>query len=70
MDQHCTYRIKVRGHIEEADLNASSPVQVTVLGTEGGSMQLSAHADQSGLLGLIRHLHVLGLAIQSVNREQ
>jgi hypothetical protein len=62
-----TYHIEVRGRMDEPDLNATSPIQMTVTGTDGDSMRLTVHTDQSGLIGLIRHLHGLGLAPLSLS---
>jgi hypothetical protein len=67
MDELRTYFIEVRGRMDEMDLNATSPIQMVVEGTDGDSMRLTVHTDQSGLIGLIRHLHGLGLALLSLN---
>ena len=69
------YQIELRGCVEVADLNAMSPLQITVLDipTESENAypatQLTVHADQAALIGLLRHLHARGFVILSVNRE-
>jgi hypothetical protein len=63
------YQIEARGQVDEKDLNAMSPVQITVVRANATSMQLTAQTDQSGLIGLIRHLHERGLALLAVNRK-
>jgi hypothetical protein len=74
MDKLCTYRIEVRGQVNEEDLNAMSPLHMTVvrLGVLGegphGSTIFTIHADQSGLIGLLRHLHARGFVFLSVGR--
>jgi hypothetical protein len=64
-----TYLIRLRGPVEEEDLNAASPLRFTV--TESGPevSLLTVCADQSGMVGLIRHLHGLGLVLLSVVRS-
>ena len=57
------YRITLRGPIDEAFVEAYCPPE-TVLACEGGAATLSnIHADQSAIVGLVRHLHNLGCTI-------
>jgi hypothetical protein len=67
MDEFCTYQIEVQGRMDERDLNAMSPVQMTVVQTDETSMRFTVRTDQSGLIGLIRHLHEHRLAMLSLN---
>jgi hypothetical protein len=69
MDQLCTYQIEVRGRMDEQDLNATSPIQMTGVQVHGASMRFTVLTDQSGLIGLIRHLHRRGLALLSLTCE-
>ena len=75
MHEAFIYRIKVRGQVNERDLNAMSPMQVTTIQADADEEHLCAatlfmiHADQSGLIGLLRHLHGRGLSLLSVSRE-
>jgi len=69
MDDLCTYQIEVRDQVTEQDLNAMSPLHMTVVRAEPASMLFSIAADQSGLIGLLRHLHGRGLVLLSVRRE-
>jgi hypothetical protein len=68
-----TYEIDVRGQVDEAAFNASSPLRVRVIKVEADSefpldrTRLSVCCDQSGLIGLLRHLHGRGLVLLSVN---
>ena len=67
----CTYHIQVQGQVDECTCNATSPLQVSVVQTTGTDTTLfAARTDQSGLIGLIRHLHGHGFAILSVCRER
>ena len=70
MHEFSTYQIEVRGQMDEADLNAMSPVQMRVVREDSASMRITVRTDQSGLIGLIRHLHGLGLALLSLNIER
>ncbi len=85
MKDICIYLIWLRGQVDEDEINAMSPSQMlvernesratlpttlpTTLLTTVPTTVLSARTDQSGLIGLIRHLHGLGFVILSMNRE-
>ena len=57
------YRITLRGQIDEEFVEAYCPPE-TVLACEGEAAILSnIHADQSAVVGLVRHLHNLGCII-------
>ncbi len=66
----CTYYIKVRGQVDEHDLNAGSPLQMTVVQMDTAATLFTIYADQSGLIGLMRYLHGRGFVLLSVNRER
>lgn len=70
MDELCTYRIEVRGQADESDLTAMSPLQMTVVRVDTTATLFTVCTDQSGLVGLIRHLHGRGLVLLSVLRER
>lgn len=70
MDDICTYQIEVRNGFDEKAFNASSPLQMTVVRVDPAVTLLAAHADQSGLIGLLRHLHQQGYVLLSLYREQ
>ncbi|MBN2502262.1 MAG: hypothetical protein JXB38_15875 [Anaerolineales bacterium] len=75
MRESSTYQISIHGRVDANDLNAMSPLQMTVadVPAKGESAypatQLTVHADQAALIGLLRHLHARGFVILSVNRE-
>jgi hypothetical protein len=75
MDKACDYRIKVRGPVDESDLNTMSPLPITMVQADTDEKHRCAatlftiYADQSGLIGLMRHLHGRGLVLLSVIRE-
>ena len=69
MHESCSYEIKVRGQVEAGELNTGSPVLMRVVGGDGLATRLAIEADQSGLMGLMRHLHGRGLVILLVRRE-
>ena len=76
MDDVAAYLIELRGRVDEADLNALSPLKMKVLRGEGGedqpyaSMRLSVRTDQSGVIGVLRHLHGMGIVFLSVSRVE
>jgi hypothetical protein len=70
MHDICTYQIKVRGQLDENAFNATSPLQVTVVRVDTAATRFTICTDQSGLIGLIRHLHGQGFVILSVCRER
>jgi hypothetical protein len=70
MHDICTYQIEVRGQVDERDLNAMSPLQIKVARAEAAATLFTVCADQSGLIGLLRHLHGRGFVLLSVYRER
>ena len=70
MNDICAYLIQLRGQVDENEINAMSPLQMTVTWVDTASTLLTVHTDQSGLIGLMRHLHGLGFVFLSVKREQ
>ncbi|MBN1994243.1 MAG: hypothetical protein JW953_16215 [Anaerolineae bacterium] len=70
MDDVCTYRLAVRGQVDENVFNVTSPLQITVAQREAAATVFTICADQSGLIGLVRHLHWQGFVILSIYREQ
>ena len=70
MTDICVYLIRLRGQVDEDEINVISPLQMTVTRVDPASTLLTVHTDQSGLIGLMRHLHGLGFVFVSVKREQ
>ena len=61
------YRIHIAGQVTEGDIVAFSPPGTTIEPAgEAGSI-LTARTDQSGLVGLLRHLHGLGFVLLAFN---
>ena len=63
------YRIEVRGRVDVQWLQSfDSSAEIIV--DETGQMEditvLSVHTDQSGIVGLVRRLHGLGMTIQQL----
>ena len=69
MPEFSTYCIEVRGQIAEDDLNTMSPLETTVVRADPGATLFTIRTDQSGLIGLIRHLHGRGLVLLSLTCE-
>ena len=70
MNDICTYLIQLRDQVNENDLNAMSPIQMTVVRVDTAATLFTICADQSGLIGLLRHLHGRGFVLLSVNCER
>jgi hypothetical protein len=68
MNDMCTYLIQLRGQVDEGEINAMSPLQMTMERGDTAATVFTVRTDQSGLIGLLRHLHGLGLALVSVRR--
>ncbi len=69
MSECSIYLIRLSGTVEEDEINRSSPLRVTVVRTEMESTLLSVRTDQSGLIGLLRHLHGRGFGLLAVAYE-
>jgi hypothetical protein len=63
------YLIRIRGSVGEGDLNRMSPVRLRVLEHRETCTLLEVKTDQSGLIGLLRHLHGLGFSLLSVKSK-
>ena len=74
MNDICAYHIQLRGQVDEGEINAKSPLQMTVEQVEAdkehphAATLLTVCTDQSGLVGLLRHLHGLGFVLLCVSR--
>lgn len=66
MDDFLTYQIEVLGQVNQDDLNAISPIQIKVVKTDQCGTKFTITTDQSGLIGLMRHLNGRGFVILSV----
>jgi hypothetical protein len=64
-----TYHVEVRGRLDERDVNAMGPLQVTAARVDKAATVLKVRTDQAGLIGLLRHLHGRGDVLLSVTRE-
>jgi len=68
MQEIYTYHIEVQGQVDEKVFNIISPIQVTVEQGNAVSTLLTLDTDQSGLVGLVRHIHHQGFVILSLSR--
>lgn len=62
-----TYHLRISGQVDVEDLNTICPHQGTLLQSEPGETLLSIYTDQSGMIGMLRQLHSLGLHVLSVD---
>lgn len=68
MNDTCAFHVRLRGRVDEAEINSMSPLQMSVEQAEADATLFSIRTDQSGLIGLLRHLHALGFIILSIVR--
>jgi hypothetical protein len=68
MNDIMTYTIQILGQVDEREINALSPLQIHIEWVEARASLLSVRTDQSGIIGLVRHLHNLGLVFLAVCR--
>ncbi len=69
MNDMCIYHIRLDGLVDQDTINAISPLAVTAGQVDPNGTILTVHTDQSGLIGLMRHLHGRGFVFLSVERE-
>lgn len=69
MNGTSVYQIQIKGRVREEVLNSNSPSIVTVNRTDAKLTQFTVEVDQSGLIGLLRHLHGRGFSLLSVFKE-
>ncbi|MBN2676791.1 MAG: hypothetical protein JXR32_01870 [Anaerolineaceae bacterium] len=70
MDERLVYQIEIQGLVDEKELNANSPLLLKVVQAKAESTLLSLRTDQSGLIGLLRHLHTRGYMLISLQIEK
>jgi hypothetical protein len=70
MDDICTYHIELQGQLDERDLSLTGPLSLAFLRQGPSSTLVTVRADQSGLIGLLRHLHGRGLVLLSVSTSR
>ncbi len=71
LDQKAQYVIKTEGCIDATLVDWFGPVEITSVVPDGGEAITTLSGivtDQAGLVGLIRHLHGLGLVLLSIER--
>lgn len=74
MNDSADYLIQIQGQIDEHDLNAMSPLEIKIVCADDSATSFEVCTDQSGLVGLLRHLHTrnftfLSITIQLANHE-
>jgi hypothetical protein len=69
MNNLYTYHILIEGQATEDEINASSTLQMTLEQIDTTATLFSVCTDQSGLIGLLRHLHARGLVLLSMHGE-
>lgn len=60
------YQIQIGGQVVESEIAPFSPPGWRIEPGEKGSSIFTVKTDQSGMVGLIRHLHGLGFELLSI----
>ena len=68
MEDISTYHIQFAGQISPDEINTRSPLTITAAGSKPGASCFTVRTDQSGIVGLIRHLHGEGFVLLAVER--
>ena len=66
MEDIRTYQIELHGQVDPNDLNTTSPQKMDLVQRSQNNTVLAIHTDQSGLIGLLRHLHARGIVFLSI----
>ncbi len=69
MNDLAVYRIQIDRQADQQELRATSPLDMQVELLAGNITLLTVYTDQSGIMGLLRHLHGRGFVILSMQRE-
>ena len=72
-EERFIYQIEVRGQVDSEDLIAMSPLQIRLVqkaekSDADGTTRFTICTDQSGFIGMLRHLHARGLVLLSTQR--
>jgi len=68
MKDICTYLLKLRGQVNDDEVNGLSPIRMKVKHVDAEGTLLTLCTDQSGLVGLMSYLHGLGFTFLSLTR--
>jgi hypothetical protein len=67
MNDICTYLIQLRGQVDEAEINATSPLPMMMKWGDTTATLFVTSTDQSGLIRLMRHLHKQGFVFLALH---
>jgi len=70
MQELCRYHIEIRGKFDQNYFNRTAPYRIAEVHGNPDSTRLVIHADQAGLIGLVRYLHQQGFVLLGVQREE
>ena len=72
LDQKGRYIIKIEGGVDATLVDWFGPIEITSVVADGAEVVTTLSgiiADQAGLVGLLRHLHNLGIVLLAVERQ-
>ena len=64
------YLIQIQGQIDKHDLKGMSPLELKNVRTDVSTTSFEVYTDQSGLVGLLRHLHARGFAFLMIAHKR
>ena len=64
-----TYRLRIRGELDKDFVSSFCPKGTTMVHTGGVTVLDEIDTDQSGIIGLVRHVHNLGCVILGLERR-
>jgi hypothetical protein len=70
MSDLVVYHIQLQGRVDKDEINSMSPLAMVCEQADATRTQFSVRTDQSGLVGLMRHLHGLGFVFLSVSQNE
>jgi hypothetical protein len=70
MNDLCTYQIQLSGQVNESEVNVMSPIHITLKKADPEATLFTVCTDQSGLVGLVRHIHGKGFLFLSIVRVE
>jgi menaquinone-dependent protoporphyrinogen oxidase len=63
------YTIRIQGRVSESEINRDTPRQMSLVDAQPDATLFAVRTDQSGLVGILRHLHGAGFVLLAVAGE-
>lgn len=72
LDERASFTIRMQGCVDQALIDWFGPVVMTTVQSRDGQQVTTltaALADQAAMVGLVRHLHALGVVLLAIERD-